>query len=203
MTPPELVSGGVPLHDFIVQFEAALGAADIACLLIDAPADMRDDALAEVARPLNQIAQARGIATLVPGRVGAAQRLGTDGIHLDLRAVDDAAALRAYRDARNALGPEAIIGALCPPQRHAAMEVAELDADYIGFSLEAAETPDLIAWWAEMMNTPCVGFGAVEPTEATLLAESGADFVAIAASLWTAPDPARKLEQLQASIRSG
>jgi thiamine-phosphate pyrophosphorylase len=191
------------LRDFLAQFEPALAAADIACLLIDAPQDAADNALTEIARALNQIAQACGVATLLPGRAALAQRLGTDGVHLDLRALDEAAALRTYRDARKALGADAIVGALCPAGRHLAMEVAELDADYVGFGLDAAETPELIAWWAEMMNTPCVAFGVTEPEQARVLAGDGADFIAVSAALWTSPDPARQLEQLQAAIRSG
>ena len=202
-TPPELVSGGVRLHDFLARFEPALGGADIACLLIDAPGDARDDAIAEIARPLNDIAQVRGIATLLPARVALAQQLGADGVHLDLRTLDESAALRAYRDARKALGTDTIVGALCPAGRHMAMELAELDADYVGFALDAAETPELIAWWAEVMNTPCVAFSAAEPDQARGLAESGADFIAVPAALWSAPDPTGQLERLQAAIRSG
>jgi len=191
------------LRDFLSQFEPALAAADIACLLIDAPADARDEAVAEIARPLNEIAQARGVATLLSGRTALAQQLRTDGVHLDLRPLDEAVAWRTYRDARKTLGAEAIVGALCPAQRHMAMEIAELDADYVGFAGDAAEAPELVAWWAEMMNTPCIAFGLLESAEARGLAADGVDFIAVSAALWGLPDPARQLEQLQAAIRSG
>lgn len=191
------------MRDFLQRFEPALAAADTACLLIDAPGDARDEMVEEIARPLNEIAQARGIATLLSARATLAQRIGTDGIHLDLRILDEAAALRTYRDARKTLGADAILGALCPAGRHLAMEIAELDADYVGFDLAAGETPEIVGWWAEMMNTPCVAFGVVEPAQAQALADSGADFIAVSASLWHAPDPARQLERIQAAIRSG
>jgi thiamine-phosphate pyrophosphorylase len=83
------------------------------------------------------------------------------------------------------------------------MEIAELDADYVGFEIDAAETPELIAWWAEVMNTPCVVFGALAPEQVQGLAESGTDFIAVSAALWDTPDPAGQLERLQAAIRSG
>jgi len=191
------------LRDFIAVLEPALAAADIACLLIDAPHDARDDAVAEIARPLNAIAQARGIATLLSGRAALAKTLGTDGVHLDLRQQDESSALRAYREARATLGPDAIVGALCAAERHMAMEIAELDADYVGFALDMAETPEVIAWWAEIMNAPCVAFGAIEAEDTRALAESGADFIAVSAALWNAPDPSAQLERLQAAIRSG
>ncbi len=191
------------MRDFLATFEPALAAADIACLLIDAPGDARDEAVAEIARPLNDMAQARGIATLLPARAALARQIGADGVHLDLRPLDEAAALLAYRNARKTLGPEAIVGALCAAQRHMAMEVAELDADYVGFALDAAETPELVAWWAEMMNTPCVAFGAAEVEQARSLAAGGADFIALSAGLWDAPDPAAALARFQAAIDPG
>jgi thiamine-phosphate pyrophosphorylase len=203
MTPPELVSGGVHLRDFLARFEPALAAADIACLLIDAPKEAADEAVAEIARPLNEIAQRRGIATLLSERATLAKQLGADGVHLDLRPLDAATALRVYRDARNAVGPDAIVGTLCPAERHLAMEVAELDADYVGFPLDGAEASDLLAWWAEVMNTPCVAFGDGDVEQARALAAKGADFVALPAALWSAADPAADVARVQAAIAPG
>jgi thiamine-phosphate pyrophosphorylase len=191
------------LRDFVPVFEAALAAADVACLLIDAPNDAHDDAVAEIARPLNDLAQARGIATLLPARTALAQRLRVDGVHLDVGVIDESAALRAYRDARQALGPDAIVGALCAAERHMAMAMAELEADYIGFAVDAAETPELIAWWAEVMNAPCVAFGASKGDEARALAASGADFIALSPALWNSPDPAAYLREVQGAIGPG
>jgi thiamine-phosphate pyrophosphorylase len=191
------------LRDFLARFEPALGAADIACLLIDAPSGAGDDAIAEIARPLSEMAQGRGIATLLAGRAGLAQRIGADGVHLDLREQDEAGALRLYRDARKALGADAIVGALCATQRHMAMEVAERDADYIGFALDAAETSELITWWAEMMNTPCVAFGAASPDDARAIAAGGADFIALSPDLWNSANPAAYLGVIQEAIGPG
>jgi thiamine-phosphate pyrophosphorylase len=191
------------LRDFLARFEPALAGTDIACLLIDALADASDAAVADIARPLNEIAQARGIATLLPARPALAKSLGVDGVHLDLRHQDEATALHSFREARKAIGPDAILGALCGAERHIAMEVAELDADYVGFALDASETLELLAWWGEIMTTPCVAFGAVAPEQARALAAAGADFIALPAGLWNTPDPASDLAQLQAAIGPG
>jgi thiamine-phosphate pyrophosphorylase len=199
-TPPGLVSGGLRLRDFLDAFGPATEAVDVACLLIDAPADAGDEAIAQIARPLNEMAQARGIATLLT-RAALAKRIGSDGAHLDLRAMDAGAATRAYREARKALGGEAIIGTLCAAGRHMAMELAELDADYVGFDLAAPDAAESIAWWGEVMNVPCIAFGAVDPAAAASLAQSGADFIAPPAELWAGDAPAR-LAELQAAIRT-
>jgi thiamine-phosphate pyrophosphorylase len=185
------------LRDFLATFEAALTAADVACLLIDAPLDAGDEAVGEIARPVNDLAQSRGVATLLPARAPLAQRLRVDGVHLDLRSLDESAALRTYRDVRKTLGPDAIVGALCAPERHMAMEIAELDADYVGF----ADDADLIAWWAEMMNIPCIAFGVSGPDEARALAASGADFIAPSAAIWSQADPASGIALLGNALR--
>jgi thiamine-phosphate pyrophosphorylase len=202
-TPPELVSGGVLLHDFVPRLEAALEIADVACLLIVAPAEMRDEALAEIARPLIRVAQMRDVAALLAGRPSLAKSLGADGIHLDLRNVAAGDALRAYREARKALGDDAIVGAACPPERHLAMEVGEAGADYVGFDLAASESAEVIAWWGEMMTVPCVAFGRIDAGSAGTLARSGADFIAPEPELWSRTDPARDLAAIQAAIRAG
>jgi len=191
------------LRDFLPKLERAMETADIACLLIAAPSDARDDAVAAIAQPLIRAAQARDVAALLPGRATLAKDLGADGIHLDLRAFDTAGALRAYRDARKALAEDAIVGTICPAERHLAMEVAETGADYVGFDLTASETAEVIAWWGEMMTVPCVAFGRIDPTIAAELARSGADFIAPEPGTWNGVDPAGDLAALQAAIRAG
>jgi thiamine-phosphate pyrophosphorylase len=84
-----------------------------------------------------------------------------------------------------------------------AMEVAERDADYIGFALDAAETSELITWWAEMMNTPCVAFGAASPDDARAIAAGGADFIALSPDLWNSANPAAYLGVIQEAIGPG
>jgi thiamine-phosphate pyrophosphorylase len=202
-TPPELVSGGVLLRDVLERFERALAAADVACLLIAAPADATDEAVRTIADPLIRGAQEKDVAALLAGRAALAKSLGADGVHLDLRAANAGDALRAYRDARKTLAEDAIVGALCPPERHLAMEVAEAGADYVGFDIAAPEAVAAIAWWGEMMTVPCVAFGPVTPETAAALAASGADFIAPEPELWSGVDPAGTLAALQAAIRAG
>jgi thiamine-phosphate pyrophosphorylase len=202
-TPPELVSGGVLLREFLPRLEAALEAADVACLLIAAPADARDADIGAIAEPLIRAAQARDVAALLPGRAALAKTLGADGVHLDLRAGDTADAMRLYREARKTLGEDAIVGTACPPERHLSMEVAEAGADYVGFDLAASDTTATLAWWGEVMTVPCVAFGLIDPGTATALARDGTDFIAPDPELWGRLDPTRDLAALQAAIRAG
>jgi thiamine-phosphate pyrophosphorylase len=202
-----LASGGVLLHDLLPRFESALKVADIACLLITAPADARDEDVRAIAEPLIRAAQARDVAALLSGRAGLAKTLGADGVHLDLRAVSPGDAMRAYRDTRKTLAEDAIVGALCPPERHLAMELGEAGADYVGFDLAAPEAAETLAWWGEMMTVPCIAFGAIDPALAAELARTGADFIAPEPDAWSRVDAASgsggALAALQAAIGAG
>jgi thiamine-phosphate pyrophosphorylase len=189
------------LRDFLPKLESALQAADVACVLIAAPIDAREEDVKAIAEPLIRAAQARDIAALLAGRAALAKTLGADGVHLDLRNTSDAT--RLYREARKTLAEDAIVGAACPPERHLAMEVGEAGADYVGFDLAAPGAADTLAWWGEMMTVPCIAFGSIDATMARELAKSGADFIGPEPELWNRIDPVRELEALGAAIRAG
>jgi thiamine-phosphate pyrophosphorylase len=202
-TPPELVSGGVLLRDLLARFESALKVADVACLLIAAPDTASDADVRAIAEPLTRAAQARDVAALLSGRPALAKALGADGVHLDLRSVSPVDAMRAYRETRKVLAEDAIVGALCPPERHLAMELGEAGADYVGFDIAAPEAGETIAWWGEMMTVPCIAFGRIEPATAAALARDGADFIAPEPDAWSGVDPSSALVALQTAIRAG
>ena len=185
------------------RFESALKVADIACLLIAAPTEARDEDVHAIAEPLIRAAQARDVAALLGDRPALAKGLGADGVHLDLRSVSPGDAMRAYRDARKMLAEDAIVGTACPPERHLAMELGEAGADYVGFDLAAPETAATIAWWGEMMTVPCVAFGRIDPETATSLARNGADFIAPEPDVWAGVYSSSALAALQAAIRAG
>ena len=189
------------MHDFLALLEPVLTAVDVACLLIAAPAETQDDALAAVAQPLIAPAQERDVAVLLPNRPDLARRLGADGIHLDFRAMAIEDAVRHFRYARKVIGEDGVVGVLCAEERHAAMELAEVGADYVGFDGTSLEGAALLAWWGEVMTTPCVGFGSIDATMAQSLARSGADFIAPDAATWRSGDPAAGFAALAAAIR--
>ena len=119
-----------------------------------------------------------------------------------------AADAKIYAAARDRLGPERIIGAACGQNRHHAMVLAELGADYVAFAPDMhnqqakQECEELIAWWAEIFVVPCVAMGVETPDEARLLAGVGADFIAPAERLWQAPDAALHLAALATALQA-
>jgi thiamine-phosphate pyrophosphorylase len=164
------------------RLAAAFGAADLASVLIVPPAGRPLDAAA--ARPLIEVAQRRGAAALVATDARLARSLGADGVHLGSPADPG----DAYQAARAILGPSGVIGVDPGISRHDAMTLAETGADYIAFGAPAhlkdrdkarTRRDELVAWWAEIFQVPCVAFDVETAQEADALAAAGVDFVAV------------------------
>lgn len=164
---------------------AVLAAADVAALLIAPGAD--GGLTAASARPLVELAQPRGIAALIQNDAGLARALRADGVHLTW----SRDIVARYGEARDVLGTRYIVGADSGRYRHDAMTLGEAGADYIGFGIpphvedrvSAAERRlELIAWWSEIFELPCVAFDVDTVEDAGALAAAGADFVAVRAN---------------------
>jgi thiamine-phosphate pyrophosphorylase len=173
-------------------------AADLACVLLCQDAAEADPALD---LRLRELTLARDVALLVENDAARAKRIGADGVHL--RA--DAA---LYGQGREHLGQRAIVGVGCNKSRHEAMLLAELGADYVAFGPAAAasdreleERAGLISWWSEIFVVPCVAWNVETPEEAADLARRGADFVALAPSIWQAEDAAARIARIGVGLR--
>lgn len=92
-----------------------------------------------------------------------------------------------FKDARVALKNESL-GFLAGVSRHAAMEAAELGADFICFTQtkQYAGEP-IIAWWQDVTDVPSVAFDAVG--DATLKAQRP-DFIRPSDVMWESADAA-------------
>lgn len=198
ITPPALPD----LTGFATDLARALDAGDVAALqlrLKDAP----DDAVLRAAAALIPVAQARGVAVLMNDRMDLAKKSGCDGVHLGQSDGDPAVA-------RRMLGAEAMIGVTCHASRHLAMQAGEAGADYVAFgaffptgtkeSLHNAE-PELLEWWSEMFEIPCVAIGGITPANCPPLIRAGADFLAVVGAVWQHPEgPAAGVRAMNAAI---
>lgn len=133
--------------------------------------------------PLVAAAHGQLVAALVESDARLARTLKADGVHLPWRKE----ALVAYAEARDILGPGAIVGADAGGSRHDAMQLGEAGADYIAFGLvspaedratAAARRLDLVDWWSEIFEVPVIAFDVEDAAEAAAVAAAGADFVA-------------------------
>jgi thiamine-phosphate pyrophosphorylase len=165
-----------------------LDAGDVACLQLRIK-DAEDDAVLRAAEALMPVAQKRGVAFLVNDRPDLAKRLGADGAHIGQEDM-------TYEQARRLLGPDKFIGVTCHDSRHLAMEAAEAGADYVAFGAffptrtkepKTEADTELLSWWSEIFEVPCVAIGGITPGNCAPLIEAGADFLAVSAGVWNHP----------------
>ncbi|MEA2840588.1 MAG: thiamine-phosphate pyrophosphorylase [Methylobacteriaceae bacterium] len=177
---------------------AALGAADVACVLLRDSARTDVKAIAQALMPL---AQERDVAFLIEGDPRLAARIRADGVHV-------AYAPEAIENAMSSLGADAIVGAGALATRDDAMSAGETGASYVMFGepdahgtrAAAEHTLERVAWWAEIFNVPCVGYAGTLD-EIGPLAEAGADFVALGDAVWQhSGGPADAINQANAIL---
>ncbi|MBA4160646.1 MAG: thiamine phosphate synthase [Novosphingobium sp.] len=148
--------------------------------------DIDEHQAAKLAEPLQAICAEREVAFIVNDSIALAKRIGADGVHLGQGDGD-------VRDARARLGKEAQIGVTCHNSRDLAMEAGEAGADYVAFGAffptQTKDTdhraePELLTWWQNLMELPCVAIGGITPENCAPLVEAGADFLAVSHAVW-------------------
>jgi thiamine-phosphate pyrophosphorylase len=187
---------------FVKVFAGALEAAPIACVLVRLAPGSEPHAKA-IVTPLLRPARDADCALLIENDARLAARLGADGVHV-------AGAGEDLLEAIESLKPERIVGAGSLRTRDEAMTAGEMGADYVMFGEPhwAAQTVGLaslvslterVAWWAEIFETPCVGYADTIAAAGTL-ADAGADFVALGEAIWGSSSPAAAVRQAYAQI---
>ncbi len=148
---------------------------------------------AEIHRAVGEllpITQKHNVAFILNDRPDLAAELGCDGVHVGQ---EDA----SYADARRLLGDDAIVGVTCHDSRHLALEAAEAGADYVAFGAffdTGTKSPksrvgrDILAWWSDVTEVPCVAIGGITVDNCAPLIEAGADFLAVSAGVWSHPE---------------
>jgi thiamine-phosphate pyrophosphorylase len=181
ITPPQIAD----VSAFAATLEAVIEAGDVACLQLRLK-DVSDAHIIEAAKALFPMAQDLGVACLINDRPDLAELVGADGVHIGQ---GDG----PFEVARKTVGKDGIVGVTCHDSRHLAMEAAEAGADYVAFGAffdtatkvpSSRATPDLLIWWQEMMEVPCVAIGGITPDNGEDLMRAGADFLAVSGGVW-------------------
>ncbi|WP_239988638.1 thiamine phosphate synthase [Paramagnetospirillum kuznetsovii] len=184
ITPPRIETP----FQWVDTLSAALDSGDVACLQIRLK-DLDDDAVARVVDVLRPAAQRRGVAVLLNDRPDLAFETGCDGVHIGQ---EDA----PYAQAREAIGPNGIVGVTCHDSRHLAMEAGERGADYVAFGAffptetkqaKSRTEPEILEWWSGLFTIPCVAIGGITTENCRPLVETGVDFLAVSAGVWSHP----------------
>ncbi len=185
------------------QLRSALGAGPVAAFQFRVKGLDQHEA-ARLAEPLQIICADHDVAFIVNDSIALAKRLGADGVHLGQGDGEP-------REARRVLGPEAQIGVTCHNSRHLAMEAGEAGANYVAFGaffptttkqVDHVAEPEILTWWQGLFELPCVAIGGITPGNARVLADAGADFLAVSGAVWAhdgGPDVA--VRELLAAMR--
>jgi thiamine-phosphate pyrophosphorylase len=200
ITPPALQD---PARFAREELARALGAGDVAALQIRLK-DASEDDILRATEAILPVAHAHDVAVLMNDRADLAVKSGCDGAHLGQEDGDHAAA-------RKLLGPERMLGITCNASRHLAMEAGEIGADYVAFgaffptgtkeTVHHAE-PELLEWWSEMFEIPCVAIGGINAQNCAPLVRAGADFLAVVSAVWNHPEgPDAGVRAMNAAIR--
>ena len=191
ITPPRI--DDVP--EFAALLEGALEAGDVASLQIRLKGDdgMIDvPATRAVAEAVTAMAQAYGAAVIINDSPELAVELNADGVHIGPEDM-------TVKQAREIVGPDIILGATAKNSRHAAMAAGEQGADYVAFgafyptATKAGTVPaelELLEFWQETMELPCVAIGGITVENAAPLVTAGADFLAVSSGVWNHPQGA-------------
>jgi thiamine-phosphate pyrophosphorylase len=180
ITPPR-----IELKSFAPVLEQTLAQGDVASLQLRLK-DVSDEAIADAIRILKPIAQKKDVAFILNDRPDLAADFDCDGVHVGQ---EDA----PYDEARRFMGPNKIVGVTCHNSRHLALEAAETGADYVAFGAffptatkqaKTAADIEVIEWWAEIMEIPCVAIGGITVANAAPLVAAGADFLAVSSGVW-------------------
>jgi thiamine-phosphate pyrophosphorylase len=180
ITPPKF-----DLNIFPDILARTLDAGRVACLQLRLKNASEDD-IRRAVDVLKPITQDRRVAFLLNDDPALAASTGCDGVHVGQ---GDA----AYDDARNAVGPNAIVGVTCHDSRYLGMEAAEQGADYVAFGAffeTRTKTPkshadvEILEWWCQDMTVPVVAIGGITLDNCRLLISAGTDFLAIVAGVW-------------------
>lgn len=183
LTPPKIDA------DFADVLARTLDAGRVSALQLRLK-EHSDAEIEALAPALIEIAHQRGVSVILNDNPALAAKLGCDGVHIGQ---DDG----SIRDARAVMGPKAVIGVTCHDSRHLAMTAGEQGADYVAFGAffdTATKSPktradlDILVWWTELFELPCVAIGGITSENASELIAAGADYIAVCGGVWSHPD---------------
>jgi thiamine-phosphate pyrophosphorylase len=164
----------------------ALSGGDVASVMLP-QYELDDQAFQKRAEVLVQIIQDAGAAAIISGDSRVAGRAKADGLHMD-------GSVEELGEAIEKFTPKLIVGAGGAAERHAALEIGELRPDYIFFGrfdgdIKPEAHPKNVAlaeWWASMIEIPCIAMGGTSVESVVVVAESGAEFVALRSAVFEA-----------------
>ena len=191
ITPPNIREEN--LSEFAEALEEIVDNEIISCLQIrlkdSGEIAVTNDIIRTVSKTLVPIAQSNNVAVIMNDSPELASELGCDGVHIGQEDI-------SYSKARSIMGDQAIIGVTCHTSKHLAINASELGADYVAFgaffptetkSPKTSAYPELLKWWSEITQIPCVAIGGITPQNCPPLLQTGVEFLAVSSGIWNHP----------------
>lgn len=174
---------GAAPDTFAAALRKAIAGGDIASLILP-QYGLDEVSFQKFAEAITPIAQAANIAVIVAGDSRIAGRVKADGVHIEGRA--------ELADAVDRLQDKMAVGTGGAKTRDDALELGELRPDYIFFgrfgydSKPEAHPRNLAlgAWWARMIEVPCIVMAGADLASVRQVAATGAEFVALSAAVF-------------------
>lgn len=185
----------------VTQIAKALGGADVASVIMHCGQTAERD-FQTWCETVTPVIQSAGAAALVADNSQIAARAKADGVHMGGK-------LAPVKEAVEKLTPRLIVGAGCDGTRDDALDKGELRPDYMFFGKLDGDTHpqahpknlDLGAWWAAVIELPCVVMGGYTVESIRPIAESGVEFVALAAAVFgEGRDPQEQVDAANALL---
>lgn len=183
------------------SLEEALKGGDVASVILP-QYNFTDSDFQKQASILVPLIQDAGAAALIAGDSRVAARVKADGLHV-------AGKYAELADAMENHSPKMIVGGGSANERHVALELGELNPDYVFFGkLDGDIKPEahpknlaLAEWWASIVEIQCIVMGGTDLQSALAVAETGADFVALREAVFAAPQgPAAAVAEINALL---
>lgn len=142
------------------------------------------------AEEILEVCRGRGVPLLINDDVALAEATGADGVHLGR---DDA----AIAEARQRLGPDAMIGASCYDELETAGKAVAAGASYVAFGSFFPSTTkanparpglELLRQAKAQLHVPIAAIGGITPDNGAALVAAGADLLAVVSGVFRADD---------------
>jgi thiamine-phosphate pyrophosphorylase len=186
---------------FEQRLREAIAGGDIASIILPAN-DMDEASFQAFAERVVPVAQAAGIAVIIAEDTRIAGRVGADGLHLD-------GGKAALEEAIENYQAKMTVGAGGAKTRDDALELGEARPDYIFFGRFGYDNKpephsrnlSLGAWWAEMIEIPCIVMAGSDIASVEAVGATGADFVALSSAIFgEGIDPRQAVSQANAIL---
>jgi len=186
------------LNSFLVDLEKILSLKTIPVFQLRLK-DYELSKVKNIAKRCLDVCSKHDVLFVINDYVDLAIEIGAGGVHVG---VDD----ENIRNIKNKTQDGFVVGASCYDSKHLAIQAVEQGADYISFGAffdsptkksRGKPSPEIIKWADDILNVSIVVIGGINDKNCGILANKGADFLAVISYIWSSKDKIAALKKMQ------